>query len=75
MVLPATVNLPHLELPVLLAAVTATVPLPVPDAPLETVRKLLLLTAVQLQADPSVVTMKTSDPSLAATAALVGVTA
>ena len=72
---PAIVTVPDREPPMLAAAETVTVPDPVPELPLVTVRKLLLLAAVQLQSAPCVfVTVKVVVPPPAATLALAGVT-
>jgi hypothetical protein len=72
---PAIVTVPEREAPMLAAADTVTVPDPVPELPLVTVRKLVLLAAVQLQPVPCVfVTVKVVLPPPAATLALAGVT-
>jgi hypothetical protein len=71
---PATVAVPERSAPLLAETVTVTPPEPVPDGAL-TVRKLLLLTAVQPQFAPCVLTAVTlTVPPPAVTAAVVGVT-
>jgi hypothetical protein len=73
---PAIVAVPdRVCVAVLAAAEIVTDPPPVPELPLVTVRKELLLTAVQLQLLPcGFATVKVVDPPLTETVALVGLT-
>jgi hypothetical protein len=68
---PAIVTVPVRAFPVLAFARMATVPLPVPDAPLVTVSHCAFAAAVHAQVEP-VATVTDSVPPFAATAPLVG---
>jgi len=69
------VTAPDRAAPLLAAAETVTVPLPVPEAPPVIVRNPALVDAVQLQPEPCVlVTVNVAVPPLAPTVAVAGVT-
>ena len=63
---PPIVTVPERDLPGFAAAAIVTVPLPVPEAPLEIVKNDALLVAVHVQVDPPETSTDTLPPPLLA---------